>query len=511
MEKKRGRKRRALKQIGVVLLFLVINLALVSLLSKIYYEFNSGADRSKLLHINLEYNSYYKPKIKVTADNVEGRQPNLQNVNTIKQDYLKSWYVRKYALLNNDPKAIEDFYTDSAQVKIQRIIAQNSLDTVSVGSTSSEHDLTIKFFSEDGQVVYVDDNNVKEHHYFFKKGKFLHKNQTLKDYSAILLLEDGFWRIRHLVSEQSKHRMTTKSKALVTKTPIKGINYYPQKTPWFEFWKQYDSTVVKKDFEIIKNLKLNTVRIFIPYELFGKEYVYDSKLKLLQKTLDIAQETGLKVIVTFFDFYSNYQILDYTICDRHLEKIVNGIKSHPALLQYDIKNEPDLDILLYGEAKVTNWLSFMIQRLRSYDPNTPITIGWATPEKAHLLADEVDVVSFHFYKKIKNFNEDIKKLRTQTDKPLVVQEFGRHSKSSIWNFWSHNKNKQAKYHKKMQTLFKENNIQNFVSWTLYDFPEIDPAIFGRMPHKIGPQKNFGFIDIEGNLKPAAKYIASDKD
>ena len=473
--------KRKLKQALIIAVFLGVNFGIISLLSTIYYKFNSGADRSKALHIDLRQNDYYLPKITINSSNSEGRPPNKEILKNIEEDYVKSWYVKKYALRNNDVKAIEDFYTDSAQTKIQRIINYNIANKVNIHSTSVNHHVNIKFLSEDGHVAYIDDKNVQERTYFYKNKKQIHGEVTTKTYKSILLLEDGFWRIRHLKSvieqqvenvkvienekvieidkeithvvkpKETVYRLTqmyktTKDKLIVLNPKkrgiadnillkhdtiivkkskefvnaslfetqkqeirftknfrIKGINYYPQKTPWFEFWKQYDTTVVKKDLKLIKGLKLNTIRIFIPYELFGKEKVSKNELKNLIKTLDLADRNKLKVIVTFFDFYSNYQVLDYTICDRHLEQIILRIKNHPALLQYDIKNEADLDFKIHGKQKVLNWLNFIAERMKHYDKETPITIGWYSPKEATNLSDKVDFVSFHYYKTPEKF------------------------------------------------------------------------------------------------------------
>lgn len=574
MKKIKWNKRIA-KQITVIIAFLLVNFGIVSLLSTIYYEFNSGADRSKLLHIDLRKNDFYLPTINVSAGQTEGRIPNKEIIKSIKEDYVKAWYVQKYALQNNDSKAIEDFYTDSAQVKIKKIIDENAKEKINIHSTSLNHNVHVKFFSEDGQVAYIDDLGVNERTSYYQQNKLVHQESTHRNYKAVLLLEDGFWRVRHKTSYQPKkktsktqetsslthivqpqqtvYRLTKiyniskeelcnlnpdkpyltenilmkgdtvvvkkikgipkKKEAPSIKTnfpenfKIKGINYYPQKNPWFEFWNKYDTLVIHKDFKLIKDLGLNSVRIFIPYNLFGKGKVQTSKLKELIKTLDIAEEYQLKVVITFFDFYSNYQLLDYTICDRHVEKIVKAIKHHKALLQYDVKNEPDLDIKIHGKHKVVNWLDFIIDRIKIYDPETPVTIGWYSAEAAVILSEKVDFVSFHFYKDPDEFGAIYTKLKESTNKPIVIQEYGKHSFNSIWNFYRFSEKKQAEYHKRMQKNFKKYNVEHFISWTLYDFPVIDTKIFGSAPYKIGPQKNYGFIDAKGKLKPSAKYIS----
>jgi len=194
------------------------------------------------------------------------------------------------------------------------------------------------------------------------------------------------------------------------------------------------------------------------------------------------------------------------LCDRHLEQIIPKIKDHKAILQYDIKNEPDLDFKHTKEKKVLDWLKFISERIKLYDNNTPITIGWSDIKYAQLLEDNVDVLSFHYYKKASKFSKEYTDLKVKTKKQLVLQEFGKHSYNSFWFPFSNTEIDQAVYYKEMQQQFQESSLNNFVSWTLYDFPNIDTSVFGNLPQKINPQKNYGFIDVNGNKKEATKFI-----
>jgi len=504
--------RRHIKQVSIIIGFILINFLIVSILSKIYYEFNSGADRSTSLHIELKSNDYYLPKVTFQTSNSKGRKLNSEVLKNIKKDYLNAWYVKNYALKHNDIDSFRDFYTDSAQVKLTEMIQYNYKNKISVESTSLQHNLDIQFFSEDGQLVFLKDVNVEEIHDVNQNGVFIHKEQSFNDYDVVLLLEDGFWRVRHLIKTKQQEKKITKIESIKPLNfTIKGINYYPQKAAWLEFWNQFNDSIIDEDFKKIKKLKLNTIRIFIPYEVFGKATVSKQKLNNLKTTLDLADKNQLKVILTFFDFYSNYGISDYTLCDRHLEQIITEIKEHNAILQYDIKNEPDLDFKSHTKNKVLNWLSFISERIQQYDNKTPITIGWSSAEQAHHLKDEIDVVSFHYYKKPNNFFESYKKLKSKTDKSIIVQEFGKHSYNSFWFPFSNTEVSQAAYYKEMQKQFKLVDSINFVSWTLYDFPKIDASVFGILPHKIQPQKNYGIIDVHGNYKEASKFVLNSNE
>ena len=500
---------RHIKQISIIIAFIFFNLIVISIISKTYYEFNSGADRNQSLHIELKHNNYYLPKVEINTSNAKGRNLNPEVLKNIEGDYLNAWYVKSYALLHNDVNSFKDFYTDSAQVKITEMITYNHKNQISVDMTSLKHNLEIQFFSEDGQLVFLKDKNVEEIVSISQNKKFVYKEHVFNDYDVVLLLEDGFWRVRHMIKTNNSKTNNTSpiiKKNEVIDFSIKGINYYPQKTPWLEFWNKYDKSVVDKDFELIKNLGLNTVRIFLPYDNFGGAEVSLEKLNHLKTTLDLAEKKSLKVILTFFDFYSNYNIIDYSLCDRHLEQIISKVKYHKAILQYDLKNEPDLDFKLANEKKVLDWLKFISEQIKLYDNNTPITIGWSDIKYAQLLENNVDVLSFHYYKKASNFSKEYAALRVKTRKQLVLQEFGKHSYNSFWFPFSNTETEQALYYKEMQEQFNKVSLNNFVIWTLYDFPEIDNSVFGSLPHKICPQKNYGILDTEGNKKEVVKFL-----
>jgi len=501
--------KRHIKQVSIIVSFIFFNLIIISVISKIYYEFNSGADRSQSLHIELKHNDYYLPKINIDISKAKGRKLNVEVLKNIEKDYTNSWYVKRYALLHNNINSFRDFYTDSAQVKLTEIINYNSKNKISVDMTSLRHNLEVLFFSEDGQLVFMKDKNVEELVTISQNKKTIHQEHTYSNYDVVLLLEDGFWRTRHLIKTNHSEKSTITPIVANKDTlnfSIKGINYYPQDTPWLEFWNQYNENVVDNDFKRIKKLGLNTIRIFIPYDNFGKAEVSLQKIDNLKTTLDLAEKNQLKVIITFFDFYSDYTLNNYTLCDRHLEQIILKIKNHKAILQYDIKNEPDLDFKFHSKAKVVNWLRFITERVKLYDNETPVTIGWSDPEQADILESEVDVVSFHYYKKMERFSKFYNELKAKTNKPIVVQEFGVHSYNSFWFPFSNTEVNQAKYYRNMQEQFSKSCVTNFVSWTLYDFPEIDTSVFGSLPHKIFPQKNYGIIDVEGNYKEASKFL-----
>lgn len=494
--------KRQIKRLLIILGFIFLNIIIIYGIGQLMNYFNSGAERESTLHITLEDNTYYTPKISWKPLHNEGRALNDQTQKDIEKDYLNAWFVKNYALKENDTIAFLDFYTSSAQKKLSEAIVFNSSHGIHTEQTTIAHELEIHFFSEDGQLVYFTDHNVPIYESTYENNRLITQTANKTSYEVVMLLEDGFWRIRHKKAiTTAKYNSDSATSLTKIEENIKGINYYPKDTPWLDFWSSYDKNIIENDFQIIKRLNLNTIRIFLPYEAFS-EALFIKNSTHLTSLLNLAEANQINVIPTFFDFYGNYAVLDYSLCDRYLERIITHIKGHPAIIQYDIKNEPDLDFNNYGKDRVLQWLQFIVHRTKHYDNNTPVTIGWSQAKHAIQLKDEVDVVSFHYYKKPKDFITTYTWLKNNVKKPIVLQEYGTHSYNSFWFPFSKTENAQADYYKSMNELLDMYNISS-LSWTLYDFPEIDHKIFGRLPWKVLPQKHYGIIDVDGNDKPAA--------
>ncbi|KGL63828.1 glycoside hydrolase family 2 TIM barrel-domain containing protein [Polaribacter sp. Hel1_85] len=495
---------------GVLMLtYLVIIGILLFLVSSVFSFLNTGADRSKMLHTEVKKVEQYLPKVTWVLDGNEGRKISEQKIKSVENDYLDAWYVKHIAYKTNTRVGIEDYFTESARENIYNILDYNKLNKTSIESTTLEHNLDIEFFSEDGQLIVLTDTNTLEYKKVFKDDKLVLETTEISTYRYILLLEDGFWRIRHMVKETSEKFESSLKRTSISNTNIKGINYYPQATPWNMYGDEFDINIIKNDFRIIKKSGLNSIRIFVPYEDFGKANVNYKKLEKLKLVLDTALEIDIKVVVTLFDFYGNYDVLDWTLNQRHAEKVVETFKDHEAILAWDVKNEPNLDFDSRGKENVTAWLDFMIILIKSIDKKHPVTIGWSNVESATILKDKVDVVSFHYYEDLSKFESDYLALKENiNDKPIILQEFGLSSYGGLWRPFVGSDEKQAEYYKEIQKVLTKNEIP-FMSWTLYDFDNVPKEVLGRLPWRTNPQKKFGFITSSGAKKLSYKYISKE--
>jgi hypothetical protein len=489
--------------------YIVIVALIISGVSALFSYLNTGADRSSMLHTEIKKVDQYLPKLVWEPLTNEGRPMDKENLKAIENDYLDAWYVMHIAYKTNKTDGIKDYFTDSARENIYNFIELNKAENIAFESTTLEHHLTLEFFSEDGQLAVITDRDVIEYKRIFKADKLVLETTETSTYKIVFLLEDGFWRIRHLVKEDTKNYIAANNIVATERLNIKGINYYPQATPWNMFGDAFSKLTMAKDFKIIKEADLNSIRVFVQYDDFGKADVNPKKLDKLKQTLDLAEENNLKVVLTLFDFYGDYSVLNWTLNQRHTEKIVSTFKNHKALLAWDIKNEPNLDFQSRGQKLVVSWLDMMIDLVKSVDDKHPVTIGWSNTQSASILNDKVDFVSFHYYEDLNNLDAAVKTLKKEIpNKPLVLQEFGISSYRGIWNPFGNSEEDQSEYYQQAQEILSKNNIQ-FMSWTLYDFIEIPKEVVGRLPWRKRAQEHFGFINQKGETKPAFQYISKE--
>jgi len=504
-------KNRLVFRIVLIASFLAINAIILWGISAVWSYMNTGAKKSSILQIESQMEARYTPSISWGSLENPGRPMEEHTLKEIQRDYLNAWHVRNIAYQNNDRYGVSDYYTDSAKVRVFEQIDFNIKNNTWFKSTTLEHHPELDFYSEDGTLVVFTDHRVEGYTETYKSEALIYKQKETHTYQVMMLLEDGFWRIRHLQEKEVVQKDSSKEGRIESSlnliTTIKGINYYPQKSAWDTFGKRFNTDVISADFKLLKKMGVNTIRIFVPYEDFGKSQVPAKRLNRLQKTLDIAHANEVKVMITLFDFYGDYDLMNWTITHRHAEQIVTALKNHPALLAWDIKNEPDLDFASRGKTRVLDWLKEMVIQLKKWDANHPVTIGWSNPKAAMHLINSVDFVSYHYYGEADEFLRAHRQLIAKTNKkPVLLQEYGLSSYSGVWNLFAGSESAQADYYSKMQLLLKEEKAA-FMFWTLYDFEQVPTQVAGSLPWRTRKQKHFGCIDVNGLKKPAFDILS----
>ncbi len=427
--------------------------------------------------------------------------------------YLNAWLQAALSYEKGEPFGLGTFYGGPALAAMNEAITTGVANGQTVQQINTHHQLRLNFYAADGSIVAFTDEDARITRLIRDAdGNTLFAEEVRDTYDVVMIIDNEKWRIRHILRTGEGPQAAELERTLPEPEPVAGVNYYPADTPWELFWEEYDVVAINRDLDLMGSLGLNTVRIFIPFEQFGGSALETIYVFKLEDFLNQAEAHNIKVIVTLFDFASDYALIRWPRTDNHMVTLMEQFADNETILAWDIKNEPDRDYPAHGKDLVDLWLQHKLALARETDPDTPITIGWSTVPAAMALADQVDIVSFHFYGRAVDFVPELDALRTVSgDKPLMLQEFGL----PTWNSWlfpnGHTENEQAEYYADILGLVRSEELDGYLGWTLYDFPEVPANVAGGRPWETGPQQELGIYNADGTPKVAASLISPDAD
>lgn len=425
--------------------------------------------------------------------------------------WLRAWEQLSIVAQTGDTTGLEVYFSNSA---LEGLLGSAS-DSRNFPTHQIAHELRIDFYSRDGQVIGLTADRV-ELVRAAEVGDVTGWLQTDESYEAVLLLEDGNWRIQHWVRRDVADRWWTEPIAPaadgVDQLAVHGINYYPRDTPFEAFWPNYDPAVVDADFERIAAMGLNSVRVFLPFDELAGRWTTEDELAPVVDLMDRAESHDLGVVVTLFDGRTDHRTDRWDADRAHLTTVVETLRDHPALLMWDLKNEPDRDIGANDvpEQLMYAWLGHVGHSVRELDGRTPVTIGWSTAAAALAAPVQVDVLSFHHYGTPDELAELGPQLQAHADgRPMFLSEYGLPTWNSVWP-GGHTEAEQAAYYADVQTVADTLGIEHSMPWTLWDLAAA-PADAGLAPWRTGPQTHLGLLRPDGSAKPAAAVVVPDAD
>ncbi len=277
----------------------------------------------------------------------------------------------------------------------------------------------------------------------------------------------------------------------------RGMNYYPKDYAWDRFWISYTLALTQTNTELdrAKALGVNTVRIFLPYNLFNGTSQSAPYLGRLTDFVGRLQARDMAALVTLFDFYPTYSTRPYSTTDylsstRHISSVIGTLGvTNTAVMAWDIKNELDRDYAAFGKSQVQAWATEMISYTRRLDMNHLVTLGFYgvvtgtpcytstpgpvySPTIAAELAPLVDMVSAHYFTSERCFESSLQALQSRVgNKPILLEEFGLHTQSSAPGN-PHTETEQAAYYNALLSLSEAYGVAGYAFWTLNDFSYI---------------------------------------
>ena len=500
--------RKNIKFLTVFIFASLLILCAISTISKIMgdvqYHFKTGADFSKIFNRSLIQdderfkNTYWQ-------DEQLNTSPTFQE---IASHYSQAMQLKADKNFGGNREYLEEYFDEGLIEKILIAKSPENHQTIYYG-----HKLKFKSISKDKKIVVFTDTQLEALRLVDKhldEAIVFHTN-TIVDIMMVKIKSN--WKIVSLVTVDKHDEIVVKDQTKVDLLRGGGINYYPSDTPWEDFWDSYSEDTTKIDLTKISELDLKFVRVFIPFATYDSVERINEYSPKFKSFLDIAQQNDLQVMITFFD-QVDYSPSNWIWHINSLKRLIMSLDEHPSIYSWDVKNEPDLDFelnaRLFGRTYILNWLQIMMQTIRQSGSKKLVTIGWSRVENAMFLEKSVDFVSFHYFDKINEFDSKVSRLKSKTEKDLVVSEFGTHSCNSFWNPFGQSALFQANY---VQRLFKKmshQGIQQSMIWAYSDFESLPSSMLSMFRwDKNCAQRNMGIFDKDLNSKPVLDSMISE--
>ncbi|MCY4021524.1 MAG: DUF4038 domain-containing protein [Chloroflexi bacterium] len=294
---------------------------------------------------------------------------------------------------------------------------------------------------------------------------------------------------------------------------VRGINYYPARTPWRRFLLESTLPDLRWEMQLIRAAGFNSLRIFLwNGALFpchdAPERPSPAAFERLDQMMRLAAELDFRLIVTLNDMPDLTMNPLYTNPSSVQEQtriIVSRYAEAPAILAWDLRNEGDID---YGSrnifqrrfprVQVLAWLRETAELLRSIDKNHLLTAGWLN--EAHSTAPAVDFVSFHHWSSAEDLQRRIRALRLSTAKPILLGELGYSTFDGL------SPEAQAQALSSGISASEKADLLGWMIWTAFDFPRTATCYPSPCESPDNSEHHFGIWDSDYRPKPALDAI-----
>ena len=404
--------------------------------------------------------------------------------------YLLAQRELEYARVGEDASGLRTYFQNGALRDALEASLQPRARIV-----NWDHRLRLHFYAPDGATVSFTDTHWGVQ--ALETGqqtppKFEDLRFSRRDVDVVMQLDDGNWRVHHwrVTSDRTLERDRSFPNLEATLAEVRGVNFVGRSHPFDDFWPHFDPAEVRSSFALAAQLKLNTVRIFVP------QPVPIEAIQHLPELLEIARASKLRVIVTLLDTYTDYRLEDLPQVWHGLNLLLPALK-HPSVLAIDVKNEAERDVKRAGWPQIRAMLGFLATWLRS-ETGKPITAGLSDPDPE--LSRALDFVTVHHYGTAQDLQTRLSHAQVAR-KPVLLEEFGFHT-------WRgklpdpHTESEQAEHYAKTLEIARRERI-GFLAWTLHDFPQ------GSVPGARGVERHLGIARADGSLKPVAFVLLGE--
>jgi hypothetical protein len=214
---------------------------------------------------------------------------------------------------------------------------------------------------------------------------------------------------------------------------IRGANYRGAAAAnTTDYWLHYDGAQTERDLSYADRLKLNQLRVFVNHASWQADRAAFRKNLVDMARACNTHRIGLMITVgDTQDFIGQDGAINRDEIRDFVRDLVSVLRDEPALAFWDASNEPDYNPP--GSPRDRQEKRLEIARdiaasLHEFDKKTPVTIGVASERTMEMLADAVDVLSFHDYLSTRHaIADDISRAKafaTKSGKQVMNTEIG---------------------------------------------------------------------------------------
>lgn len=310
----------------------------------------------------------------------------------------------------------------------------------------------------------------------------------------------------HRATTTAHRASTTTSTTSTTVAGLKLINYYPANYGWSGMWTHWQPATLNHDMAKAASLGANTIRVItFPYTM-GWPAVSSTMESRLRQMLAMASAHGLKVQLTLYDYWGQYDHLAQS--QQWTTSLLSPLRGNKTVSFVEVQNE-----VAPAGAGVVTWLRAQIPLIHSLLPGVPVTVSAAgglagmKELKLALAPTTPDFWDLHYYGLARLAYATFEQAKAVAEpSPLLIGEAGLSTVLSYTGASSQAaaEDEQKSWFSVVDAAARGAGLPPVAPWTLYDFaahaiPSADAA-----PKEYG----FGLYHTNGSAKPAASTVAA---
>lgn len=394
----RNRTKQLAAQVLLITAVLVAGAALV-VAARVTLEVSTGADTASALHEVATVPSYASQLVTWSPDAwIRQRRLEPSTRTLMEAAYIRAWAALGHYESTGDGAALHDTFSGLAR----RAALATPLSGLG-GTWDLGHQLTLEFYALDGATVAFHDSGASIVRTAQTSG-----GETVvlsqETYDVVMVLEDGYWRVRQLRRGPNPMEVTVRYdapghtsvftyQALPVRTvpALRATEYRPMS------WAGLSAATVTGDLTRARALGLTAVRVPLSYTELGGANPSAAAIQAIKTLLTAATAARMSVILVPLDGLTDLSPGNWFAANHHLATLVTALRGSPSLALWDLADEPDLRT---ASATPTEIRAFLVQEaalVRITDPATPITISFSDAADAAdpAMVALTDVVSLH--------------------------------------------------------------------------------------------------------------------